>query len=547
MVGLIAAAAVAVSSQVSDVTVYNDRAQVVRTAEVQLEQGINTLRFEDLPEAINSRGIQVDGSGAATVLDVRFKTENFEQIPEEAWKALYDQRDELQELEKAVEQQAQRLRQLEDFLSRISDKVTHRAETEGQQELNPESWDQMLSLYVEKGAEYDEAIQAAEQELKEIRKSLQKVNADIEDTGADIRKQRRVVEVDLDAANSGKAEVRLSYLVSGPGWKPVYDVRVDTQSREMEVKYFGLVRQNTGENWSNVALKLSTANPSLGGKHPDIQPWRIRARPDMVPRGGSGVDFYSASSSSYAPVPETSAMANTFVTDELSDSSLTDIQPMEVRSAVARKQGASVLFEVKGKSSVDSDNVEHRVAVSVVKLPAHFRYSAVPKMDKHAYLKAKAVNRSKSPFLAGKANVFLDGSYVATSALELVAPEEEFWVFLGVDESMKVEYKLITKFTSREGFAGKTVRHTREYLLTVENTHSVAEEVIVWDQIPVSGNEKIEVDLIEPKYSKDTESLKIDEEKRIQWFSKLKPGQKWEIPLVFRVDAPDGVKISGLE
>ena len=185
--------------------------------------------------------------------------------------------------------------------------------------------------------------------------------------------------------------------------------------------------------------------------------------------------------------------------------------------------------------------------VSTVELPAHFRYSAVPKMDRHAYLKAKAVNKSESPFLAGKANIFLDGSYVATSSLDLVAPEEEFWVFLGTDESIKVEYKLIRKLTSREGLTGRTVRHTREYLLTVENTHAVAEEVIVWDQIPVSGNEQIEVDLIEPKYSKDTVTLKMDKERRLQWFSTLEPGQKWEIPLVFRVDAPVGVNISGLE
>lgn len=547
MVGLIAAAAVAVSSQVTDVTVYNDRAQVVRTAEVELKQGINTLRFEDLPEAINSRGIQVDGAGAATVLDVRFKTENFEQIPEAAWKALYDRRDELRDEEATISLKLQRLRELKGFLTGISEKVTHRAQTEGQTELDPEKWDEMLALYLEKGAEYDEGIQSAELELKHVRKAQEKVNSDIADTGADANKTRNVVEVDLEAAEASQGTIRLSYLVSGPGWKPVYDIRVNTKSREMELRYFGLVRQSTGEDWSNVSLKLSTANPSLGGKHPDIQPWRIRERSPVQAASSSR----SLSALDAAP-EQASAMwnavaVNSFVSDDMTQNLPVEEPAVDVRLAAVQEQGASVLFAVKGTSTVDSDNVEHRVAVSTTTLPAHFRYSAVPKMDNHAYLKAKAINQSESPFLAGGANIFLDGSFVATSSLDLVAPDEDFWVFLGADESMKVEYKLINKLTSRAGLTRRTVRHTREYLLTVENTHGVAEEVIVWDQVPISGNEQIEVDLIEPKYSKDTETLKMDEEQRLQWFREVEPGEKWEIPLTFRVDAPVGVNISGLE
>ncbi|MBN2164131.1 MAG: mucoidy inhibitor MuiA family protein [Pontiellaceae bacterium] len=546
MVGWIAVAALAVSSQVTDVTVYNDRAQVVRTAQVELLQGMNQLRFEDLPESVDSRGIQVNGAGAATVLDVRFKTENYEVIPEERWKALYDRRDELNDEQKTVQDRLQRLIDQKAFLSNIATGITRPSDKEAA-EMDPGKWDRMLQLYVTKGAEYDDAIMTAEKELRVIGAKLEKVSADIQEAGADRRKQRRVVEIDLDAQQAGSAEIALSYMVHGPGWKPVYDVRVDTESRKMEVRYFGLVRQNTGEDWSSVALKLSTANPGLGGKHPDIEPWRIGVkRPHMAvdDRLYEDVDFDGLSISGMEQGLDWSRMR---IMDNDFPVVLNEPAPVEVRYAAVKEQGASVLFEVKGTSTVESDNVEHRVAVTSVSLPAHFRYSAVPKMDKHAYLKARAVNRSNSPFLAGKANIFLDGSYVATSSMELVAPDEDFWVFLGTDESMKVEYKLIQDYTSREGLRNRTVRHTYEYLLTVENTHAVSEEVIVWDQIPVSMYEAVEVDLIRPRYSEDTDALKIDEEKRIQWFRTLEPGQKWEIPLEFRVDAPVGVNITGLE
>jgi uncharacterized protein (TIGR02231 family) len=196
---------------------------------------------------------------------------------------------------------------------------------------------------------------------------------------------------------------------------------------------------------------------------------------------------------------------------------------------------------------IASDNVEHRVAISSISLPAHFRYSAVPKLDSNAYLKAKALNSGNYPFLEGKANVYRDGSYVATSTLELVPPGESFWVFLGADENMKVEHKLIKHYQSHQGLRNRTVRHMYEYLITVKNTHAVAEEFIIWDQLPISGNEDLKVKLIKPKYSKDTDSLRIDDERRIQWFQTLQPGQELKLPFHFYVEAPRNEEISGLE
>uniref|UniRef100_UPI00356ADB22 mucoidy inhibitor MuiA family protein n=1 Tax=Pontiella sp. TaxID=2837462 RepID=UPI00356ADB22 len=288
MFNLLATAMLAVSSQVTDVTVYGDRAQVTRTAEVQLEQGITTLVFDRLPESIDSRGIQVTGAGDAVVLDVRFKTENFEEVPGDAWRALLEKKDHLEKEAEAVRQKMERFNEAKAFLKAISAKVTHASDKEeGSASLDPGSWESMLALYTGKSAEYDEGRRAALAELEELQKALKKVNADIHDAGLHQRKQRRVVEVDLESSNPGKAKLNLSYIVRGPRWIPTYDIRVDTENREMQVKYFALVKQNTGEDWSDVALKLSTANPGLGGRHPEMDPWRINMASPVSK--GSGV------------------------------------------------------------------------------------------------------------------------------------------------------------------------------------------------------------------------------------------------------------------
>lgn len=547
MFEVIAVAALAVSSQVTEVTVYNDRAQVVRTAEVALEQGINTRVFENLPESVDSRGIQVEGSGVATVLGVRFKSENFAEVPKEAWKALYDKQNSLRGDEKAVLQKIERFKESRDFLKQISAKITHTAEKEsGTAQLDPQSWSKMLGLYTEKSAEYDAGLRAAELELQGVRDALQQVQADLKDAGADTRKQRRVVEVDLEAPAAGKAVLKLSYMVRGPQWTPSYDIRVDSAKRSMEVNYFALVQQSTGEDWKDAVLKLSTANPGLGGEHPEMDPWRIRIAPRNVKTWDAvssrseklGVSFYAE---------EASSMANRMDSPLAASLLEAEAPPVQTRPTAVANHGVSVVFEVAGKSTVDSDNVEHRVAVATVGMPANFRYSAVPKLDTHAYLKAKAANAGVHPFLAGKANVFLDGVYVATSLMKLVAPAEEFWVFLGADESVKVEHKLVKKYQSREGLTGRTVRHAFEYLMTVKNTHAVPEEMIVWDQLPMSESEGLEVKLLNPKYSKDTDELKVDDERRISWFKVLAPGEEWAIPLNFQIDAPADAFIDGLE
>ena len=62
------------------------------------------------------------------------------------------------------------------------------------------------------------------------------------------------------------------YVVPGAGWRPAYDTRGDVAKKEIELTYFGMVIQQTGEPWEDVELSLSTARPSLGASMPEIQP-----------------------------------------------------------------------------------------------------------------------------------------------------------------------------------------------------------------------------------------------------------------------------------
>jgi uncharacterized protein (TIGR02231 family) len=538
---LVVAAVLAVISQVTDVTVYSDRAQVTRTAEVQLTEGLNQLRFEDLPFSVDSRGIQVSGLGRAVLLDVRLKTENMTELPRAEWNALQLQ---LETLNREIERVQKRIAaylNTKNFLFNISEKVTSTDPKTGAPELDPAVWRDMLEMQLSRRQDYDASIREAEKELKELYRKKEKIQADLKTAGADMNRRQKVVEVDVEADQAGPATLKLSYLVKGPGWTPSYDVRVDTESRRMGLKYYALVRQNTGEDWGNVSVKLSTANPGLGGQHPELQPWRIRP---AAPLQESEVLRYPQSWS----VDAGQRTAPVITPEEWDDAlSASSAEKLVRRGAQVGIQGTAVVFAVDGRSNIESDNAEHRVAIGEEELPAYFRYSTVPKMNAAAYLKARSSNVADYPLLAGKANIFLDGSYVAASDLEFVPPGEDFWVFLGVDRGITVEHKLIKKYESAEGFRGRRTRYTYEYLLTVKNARDKEAEFIIWDHLPISGNEEVEVKLLEPRFSQNSDALTLDESNRLQWLRTLDAGATLEIPFSFYVEMPGDVQVEGIE
>lgn len=276
-----------------------------------------------------------------------------------------------------------------------------------------------------------------------------------------------------------------------------------------------------------MALKLSTARPSLGGTLPNLKPWYLKVyEPSNLRMKGIG-----------RAMP---AMAMDSVESEQSLS-------MAPRGASVSKRRTSVLFEVDGTSSVASDGTEHRVAISSFNWDAKLSYKTVPMLDKHAYLTATSKNESPYPLLAGKAQIFLDGSFVTTAPFEMVAPNQPISLSLGVDENVSVERKLVKNVESKEGFGGRLKRHTYLYSIVAKNKHEFPVSLEVIDRVPFSMDEQITVKLKNPTIGKESKSVWLDEDHLIHWKKILKPNEEWKIPLEFWVEASKGVSISGLK
>lgn len=523
-------------SRIVEVTVYADRALVTRRAETDLPKGETTLVFTDLPAGTDSASLQVKGKGAFTLRDVRISTRQRTRDVSAQVKALEDEKrgydDRLGVVNDRIrEAEAERL-----FLAEMVKRLTSNAGASETLPLDTAAWAKMLDFQRNRNAAVNQTIRESKKEVQALQAEIDRVNREIRSLGSGTRLSVVEAEVVLEAPVATRARIDISYLVSGPSWRPDYVVRADSEALSLSVHYRALVRQNTGEAWNAAAISLSTARPQVGGTLPTLSPWYIDVyRPSPVRD-----ESYKSSRGMGAPAP--SSVSESMAAPE------EDFAPAMQYTATRPETGATaVLFSIPGATTIESDNRDRTVTIAVLNLPVSFSYAAVPKLSPYAYFRAEATNDSDFPFLPGASHVYVDGSYVADAVMAAVPPGNVFRADLGIDESVTVERKLLKKYDETTGLISKKSKTTWEYGITVKNNKRREIILAVSDQLPVSVNDQIVVKALAPVYSKDTESLRKLANDTFEWMLRLAPGQETVLPLSFSVEYPKGTPISGLE
>ena len=122
----------------------------------------------------------------------------------------------------------------------------------------------------------------------------------------------------------------------------------------------------------------------------------------------------------------------------------------------------------------------------------------VPKLDAKAYLYARLILPKGSPLLPGAVSLFRDGTFVGTGALPVLSPGEEHELGFGADDQVRVRHAIADEKRGETGLISSARTDSRNYRITVKNMHERAVELVVHDQIPVSQNDDIKVELVGP-------------------------------------------------
>ncbi len=533
------------AAKVHTVTVYGDRAEVVRHLTATIEAGDHTLTFENLPGATDLSSVRVDGKGAFTLIDIRGERIQTKEVADERvlklTKELEALRVQLTDLTLADNRITQRKAALEKVLGRLTSVGKESANAE----MDPSKWAAYLQYHVDTLAKLDQEILANGVSRNSLTLDLDRVQRELNELNAQRFKFRNVARVRIEAKQAGPIELDLAYVVRGPSWNPLYDIRADTKAKTVQVNYHAEVRQSTGEDWKGVALKLSTAQPNLGGREPQMSPWFIHrfVPPPVVATGGVVLD----GASKLERADRGSSVRNRVsALSAAADAPASPVPLMAFSYARVNTGGTAATFSIPRAYDVPSDNKPAKVAIASESFPSEFRHTCVPKLSPHVYLKAKAINKSDFPFIAGPTAVFLDGAFVANANLDLVAPGQEFWTYLGADQSVKVDLKDLGKVEELSGIFGKkTARTVVSKVFKVTNGKATDVQLSIRDQVPSSNHEEIKVVYEEPKYEKDTDGFKVDQSKFVEWNLTLKPSTKQDVPFRFAIERPDGFPMVG--
>jgi len=541
---------------IARVTVYADRAEVVRRFATTLPAGEHALVFDALPGDTDLSSVRVTGQGSFSLVDIRAETIQTLEVPDEQVRkltaALKAEQVKLQEVTQAQARNAQRRASLDKVLGRL----TAVGKESANPDLDPAKWAGYLAYHVESLAKLDQETLELKGRDDALRAEIGKLERELNQLTGNRTKSRNLARVKVEVKQAGPQEFELSYVVAGPSWSPHYDVRADTIAKKLTVAYQAQVRQRTGEDWRGVSLRLSTAQPGVGGREPELSPWALYKAEPVTLTGAVDTAVLIADGTAAKPADAgflrrgVEAKRKSEALDEVSAGKAFAAAPaapaMTVATATVQAGATAALFQVPRAYDIPSDPKSVKVALTEQTFFASFRHSCVPKLSPNVYLKAQAVNASDYPFLPGPTAIFLDGAYVAAASMDLVPAGQEFMTFLGVDQSVKVERRVLARREEVDGvFGKKTHRTVHDQLFKVTNGKRAEIDLTVADQLPMSNHDAIKVVLEEPRYEKDTDALKLTEQKFLEWRLRLGAGDKLDVPFRFAVERPEDVVVVG--
>jgi len=544
-----------VSSQLTSATVYRDRAIVTRTARVELAAGQAELSFEKLPAGLVDQSLQVSGRGtaSATILDVSARQTFVEATPDARLKALEDEIKTIEKKLRALNDRAALLDQQRNLLSRIETTVTTPPAKESATPPRPtfDEWQKLLTFADDNRTKLAAEQQTIDTQREETQLKLNALNEQLNQLRGQAGSGRsyKTVVVRVAATNAGSLDLSLAYAVPGASWTPAYDARLHGDERAVELTYFGIIRQNTGEDWKSIALTLSTASPSLGGGAPELNPWVVDVVHAYV--GRTEYDSKRKALMETGARQQFNMAAAPAVAGLLQDTGASSVDTA-IAFATVDASATSASFKIATPATILSDNTPQKVGIANTKLAAKLQYQATPRALEAAFLSAYVTNTTDYPLLAGAMNTFLDGTFIAASSLKTVMPGEKFELALGADEAIAIKRRLVNRFAEDTGLTNSGRRVTYDFLTTVTNNKKTAERVVFKDLLPISRNEKIVVKLLGPDPrdvgTKDKpKEVTQEEDGKLVWRLDLKPGEKRELQLKFSVEHPADTPVTGLE
>lgn len=543
---------VEVSSTVKAATVYLQGAQLQRQSDVTLSSGITKLVFNNLEAGIYSNSIQVSGNGNFTIMDVQYLSKYIET-------GAKVNNAEIQRLKKRITILEDSILDLNFELEEVNAMIST---------LNTEK-NLLLNNPITKGTtvgdsldllmdavEYlrpqlnavNKSIIVAKKGQHKINKSINKVNAKLSDLRNLLNQQNnnsrttkldyRVV-VTVLSEQAAKGKITLKYYINNAGWTPIYDIRATDLDAPVRLSLKGQVYQNTGKNWEDVKLTISTKNAGENSQKPNLSAWYINLM--------NGAADYQPTYGNIQMLEDKEVLNEVAISagrprnKGLTDSKREDLVRNSSSFTTVQRQIISEEYEINLKYDIPSDGQRHMVILKHDDLEADFKYYAVPKADQHAYLMARIGNLGEVNILNAQANIYYSDTYIGQVTLNPAYFSDTLAISMGKDRNVRVTRTLAGE-RCKVKTLGSSAEKTVYYNYQVHNLNKRKIDLVVEDNIPISTNGDIKVEIL----TEDGDFKHTPNSGKIEWKFSLAPNQIENFELGFEIKYPKDMQISGI-
>ena len=578
-----------VKADLDAVTVYRSGAELTHTAKVSLAKGNSELIISNLSNTLEINSVQIKSSDNVTIMGMEFGMDNLtEAAKSPRIKMLEDS------LEKITDE-TDRLTLNESITADLLSVLKSNKEIKGSQTgLSVAELVKLMDYYKTKSAELQLELAQIKIKKQKLKAIAEKINLQIDEEQKKNNKSSGSLILQLNCALAGKYDFTISYITSNAYWNAFYDLKATGINNPLKLIYRAKVFQTTGIDWKQVKLALSTSTPAQTGNAPVFNAWflsyinpvqryeRNLSKMNTLQSMNNGLSYaYQGTAAgaktiqsgydAFYKVRGSASLNNSnkplYIVNgvPMDDASVESIDPNSIKSTqVLNEASATAIYGSRGAGSVIvitlKDGLDDYISVTDRELdvtfnidlpydvptngkaqvatlkeydvPALYKYYAVPKLDKDAFLLAEVPDWEGLNLLPGEANIMFEGTYIGKSFIDPSSTQDTINLTMGRDKRVVIKREKLKDYSSVK-FLGASKKQVFTYELTVKNNKKDAVNMLLKDQYPISQNKEVEVELLESSNAMVNEEIGV-----LTWKLQLAPGEVKKVRISYSVKYP---------
>ncbi|WP_457570506.1 DUF4139 domain-containing protein [Desulfovulcanus sp.] len=450
----------------------------------------------------------------ANLESLRVKANNGLKLKDISWKQISKiDVDKIKTLKQKIKKLKQKQQEIIDNIKAYRDFISYWSKQKDHQHKTVKEIDDIGNTLLKKIKNAMHQISILNEQNRELSKHIEDLERELQSITGKTEKKWQIeaqfsVSGDSSVSDGKPAKVYYTYQVTNCGWNSVYTLNAFPSKSQINFSWDAKIRQNTGVDWDNVLMYLSTSRPTFRVNPPEMRDWIIAPR----------------------PVFESKKMAMEESLFRAAPPMLETVQENKVQKIqgyVYDKYKIGILSLGSGESR--KTKIKNEI------WPARFEYLVRPYLTNQAFLQARIKLKTAPNIPPGESFLMVDSNFIGKTRFSFFSSEKK--IYLGNDPQIQINFQTNKKESGKTGFLGNKKSYEWLWTVNIKNNKKNVVEIIMEDVVPQKRDKRIE---IEPKFE-GIQSKQIQNKWR--WNFSLGPGQGEKITYGYIVKYPKEMNI----